>query len=129
MKPEELALLAGFVGTLIGAAVSILTVWIQQRHQARQDRARLAMEAAIKELESAETYARFMAEQGQRIATLPLAYYVALHNGLIELLAKGKTITREEWLAAHRKADELGDATMAHYNEKEKAMSDKKAQK
>jgi hypothetical protein len=57
MKPETIALLAGFFGTVLGAAVSVVTILIQQYFQTRREESRLALDAAVKEFSSAEEYA------------------------------------------------------------------------
>lgn len=48
--PEPyISLFSGFVGALLGAGVSILTVFVQGWHQAKRERAKLAMEAAVED--------------------------------------------------------------------------------
>ena len=49
MKPEYVALFSGFIGTLLGAVVSLVSIWIQQRAQEKRDRVKLAMDAAVKD--------------------------------------------------------------------------------
>jgi len=122
MKPEYISLIAGFLGTVLGAIVSLASIWLQQRAQERRDRARLALDAAIKEYESAEKYAEFMAKQGRDITTYDLGYYIVLHEKLWEQLSAGKGITKEKWIAAHKQAIEVSEAGVAFYKERIKAQ-------
>lgn len=117
MPVEYISLLSGFVGAIVGALASITTVWVQQHSQEKRDRARLALEAAIKEFESADNNARFLAEhhKGQRIQTFDLGYYIVLHARLWECIGSGKPPSRENWRTAHKEALELSDAAMAEY--------------
>jgi hypothetical protein len=115
MKPEYVSLISGFLGAVLGALVSLASVWLQQRAQERRDRVKLALDAAIKEYESAEKYAEFMAKNGQRIVTRDLGYYVVLHSRLWEQLAAGKPISKEQWVAAHQQAIEINEATVEFY--------------
>ena len=110
MKPEYVALFSGFIGTLLGAVVSLVSIWIQQRAQEKRDRVKLAMDAAVKDYDSAEKYAEFMAKQGQRIITRDLGYYIVLHNHLAPYLYSGGELTKEKWIAAHTKAIEISEA-------------------
>ena len=114
MKPETIALLAGFFGTILGAAVSVVTILIQQHYQTRREESRLALDAAVKEFSSVEDYAKFMAQNGQKIVTLDLPYYVILHSRIIPLLRK-KTILKKELLSAHKDALELSRSVQAFY--------------
>lgn len=110
MKPEYISLITGFVGTVLGAVVSLASVWLQQRVQIRRDRAKLSLDAATKEFESAEKYAEFMAKQGQRIVTYDLGYYIVLHHKLWAHLSSENEITKEQWVAAHKQAIEISEA-------------------
>ena len=117
MKPEYVALVSGVVGTLLGAVVSFVSIWLQQRAQEKRDRAKLAMDAAVKEYDSAEKYAEFMAKQGQRIVTHDLGYYIVLHNQLAQYLYSDGELTKEKWVAAHTKAIEISEAGVEFYRQ------------
>ena len=99
----------GFLGVLIGAAGSIGTVWIQQIYQNRRDRAKLVVEAAIRDQTSADEHARFLAKEnpGARIYSQDLGYYIALHAGLIDVVEKPNKIDSPEWVDAYRRAKKL----------------------
>lgn len=114
MKPEMIALLAGFFGTLLGAAVSIITIVIQQHHQTRREESRLALDAAVKEFSSAEEYAKFMVQNGIKIVTRDLPFYIMLHSRIIPLLRK-KTITQDELITAHKEALDLSCSVQSFY--------------
>ena len=115
MKPEYIALISGFVGTLLGAVVSLVSIWLQQRAQERRDRAKLALDAAVKEYESAEKHAEFVAKQGQPTITHDLGYYIVLHNQLAKYLYSDGELTKEKWVAAHTKAIEISEAGVEFY--------------
>jgi hypothetical protein len=110
VKQEYISLIAGFFGAILGAAASLISVWLQQRSQERRDRARLVLDAAIKEFESAETYAKWAAEDGRRIITRELGYYIVLQQQLMENLANARYPNKDQWIAAHRKALEISEA-------------------
>ncbi|SRR6266581_3461136 len=122
MKPEYIPLIAGFVGTVLGALVSLATVWLQQRAQEKRDRAKLSLDAAVKEFESAEKYAEFMAKQGQVVVTHELGYYVVLHAKLWEHLGSGRHITKDQWIAAHNQAIEINEAVVEFYKQRRAAQ-------
>lgn len=110
MKPEYISLLSGFFGAVLGAVASLASVWMQQRSQERRDRAKLALDAALKEYDSAEKYAEVMAKHGKTTVTLDLGYYIVLHSRLTEYLLSGQPVTKERWVAAHRQAIEISEA-------------------
>ena len=123
MKPEYIALLSGFVGTLLGALVSLVSIWLQQRAQEKRDRAKLALDAAVKEYDSAEKYAEFMAMQGQRIITHDLGYYIVLHNQLAKYLYSEGELTKDKWISAHTKAIEISEAGVEFYRQRNAATA------
>lgn len=123
MKPEYIPLFSGFVGTILGALVSLASVWLQQRAQERRDRGKLILDAAIKEYESAEKYAEFMAKQGQRVVTFDLGYYIVLHSKLAEFLLSGHDLTKENWVAAHKQAIEINEAGVEFHEQRKTEQS------
>lgn len=120
MKPEYITLLAGFLGTVLGAIVSLATTWLQQRAQQKREQSKLALDAAIKDYESAEKYAEFMAKQGKALITYDLAYYIVLHNHLVQALSGGRSLTKEMWVTAHAQAYEISQAAV-HFHQQRKA--------
>lgn len=118
MDAALIPVVAGFVGTLVGGLSSFAVVWIQQRTQERQNRAHLVVDTAIKAYESAEKHAEFMANQGEQIVTPELAYYIILHTKLVDALASGKAITTDEWVEAHRGANQVHEAIAQMYSSK-----------
>jgi len=110
MKPEHLSLLTGFIGTLLGAGVSLFTVWIQQRSQERREKARFSIDAAFKDFESVEKYAMFMNDKGVQVKTKSLIYYISLHSELFKNISKGNEITKENCIAAYKKSLEIESA-------------------
>lgn len=123
MKPEYISLLSGFFGTILGAGASIATVWIQHRSQEKRDRARLALDAAVIEYEAAEKYAEYMAKRGEAKVTRDLAYYIFLHTRLSEHLLSGQHITKDEWVAAHKRAKDISEAGNAVYMKEEREQN------
>jgi len=121
MQPEYASLIAGFAGAAFGAIVSLASVWMQQRAQEKRDRAKLALDAAVKEYDSAERYAELMAKTGRQFTTLDLGYYIVLHTRLSEYLFSGRPITQEQWIAAHRQAVEISEAGVAFHKQRNRA--------
>lgn len=115
MPTEYISLFSGFVGAIIGAGASLASVYLQQRTQQKRDRARFALDAALKEFEAAERYAEFMARNNQPITTRDLAYYIFLHTTLADHLFSGKTIAKQDWERAHLAAKEISEAGNALY--------------
>lgn len=109
-------LIYGLIGAVIGAAASIGTIWIQQIHQNRRDRAKLIVEAAIRDKTSADETARFLAKEnpGKQILIKDLSYYIVLHSGLMDIIEKPKKIRESEWIEAYKLAKQLNDATAEH---------------
>ena len=118
MKPEYISLLSGFFGTLLGAVVSLASMWLQQRSQEKRERAKLALDAAIKEYDSAEKYAELMAKNGKAVVTLDLGYYIVLHTKLTEHLLSGQQVTKEQWVAAHKQAIEISEAGVEFHKQR-----------
>jgi len=83
MIEPYLSLLSGFVGALVGAGASLLTMRIQAKSQERQARARLALDAAIEESRQAHERAR---SQNVNTQVYPLALYVYHHRELLKLI-------------------------------------------
>ncbi len=121
MSTEYASLLSGFFGAVLGAVVSLASVWLQQRAQERRDRAKLALDAAVKEYDSAEKHAELMAKHGRPVITYDLGYYIVLHTRLTEHLLSGEHITKEQWVAAHQQAIEVSEAGVQFYKDRQAA--------
>ena len=85
MKPEYIALLAGFVGALVGGGFSVLTIYIQLKSEAKKERLRLASELAVKGYQSHVDIA-----VGRGGVVPPLAAYLMFNVDLLDALYKGK---------------------------------------
>lgn len=116
MNSAYVSLIAGFVGVVIGTVGSICAVWLQQRFQSRDNRARLIVETAIEAYRSAERYAEFMFKHGKSTVSPELAYYIILHTKLLEALSSGTAVTADQWVQAHREANAVQDAIRALYS-------------
>lgn len=90
MKPEYVSLLSGLIGALVGAAASILTMWVQQRFQSKRDNARLASEIALKEFEHALQQSQAFSKAGHEVEIAPVTVYIAHHAKLLELILQGE---------------------------------------
>ena len=117
MQQEYMTLLAGFIGALLGAAVSFTTTWLQARAQERRDQARMSLDAAIKDFESAEVHAQFLARQGNPTITRDLGYYILLHSALMEHASSRGLINEKQWVEAHERASRMSAAVVKHYQQ------------
>lgn len=84
MKPEYIALLSGFIGALIGGGFSVLTIYIQLRHEAKKERLRLASELSMKGYQS---HVDIAANRGGTVP--PLAAYLIFNVELLDAINKG----------------------------------------
>ena len=100
MKPEYIALLAGLIGAIVGAASSVLTIWIQLHFQTKQENARLAVEAGIKDFTAEMDHAKYMADNGANIRAKGLFFFILAHSRLFPLIQK-RRVTPEQLTAAH----------------------------
>lgn len=116
-------LLIGLIGALLGAVASVGTILVQQHFQSRQERAKLILEAAIRQHQAAEEHAKFMAanNKGKIVQVKDLAYYVALYSLLIEQMDKPQAITEASWGAAYARAESLTRAAVRHFDAQEKS--------
>ena len=90
MKPEYVSLISGFAGALIGGAVSVVTMWLQQHFQSRRDTARLASEIALRDYEHALELARARGKGGRKVTSYPVTLYIAYHTKLLDLIQRRK---------------------------------------
>lgn len=82
-----LPLLTGFIGALIGAGASIITMYIQTNAQNKRERNKLASELAIEDFKLSLEMAK---STNKPYAILPVTCYVHYHSKLLELLDSGK---------------------------------------
>lgn len=85
---DQLAIaFAGLVGALTGGAFSLAGIWIQQRLQAKRERAKFATEIALKQyqytMEKKETPL-------ERTIVPPLVVWQHLHLRVLEMMEAGK---------------------------------------
>jgi hypothetical protein len=87
MSTELIALLSGLVGAFIGASASVITIIIQERHQSKRDRSKLAAELGMRDFENT-------IEVSKRISGTkeipPLVSFVLFHDRIMKHLEKGK---------------------------------------
>jgi len=88
---DYVPLISGFVGALIGAAASIVTILIQSRIHDRRERWRMAVNIA---LEDYKLHIGTLTKSGQPATFLPLVTYLHYYLALMELIEKG-TVTAE----------------------------------
>ena len=98
---EYIPLIAGFVGALIGAGASIVTVFIQSYYQNRREISNHAMNIA---LEDWKTRLEFIQEEGGTM--FPLAVFIQYHTSLAKLAHEGK-ITPEVINELHEEQERL----------------------
>ena len=83
--------MSGFIGALIGAAASISTIFVQSHYQAKREKQRMALDAALQDHKLA-------CDIGQKLSrpvvVAPLTAFIHFHLRYFELLEKGN-ITEE----------------------------------
>ena len=116
---EYVPLISGFIGAIIGGAVSILTMCIQQHFQGKRDANRLAIETALKEYKLDFERGRILLDNPNTVKLDPIVSYVAYHVKLLELILSRK-LTPET-------LRELGDYSRSIKSELAKADEGKAA--
>jgi|SRR6266702_4665163 len=81
------AAIAALAGAAIGAAASLGTTWIQQRHQTRRDLLRSAVE--LGQAERQEFIDKLKSQSGGG-PLLPVSVYVAHHAEVLQAIAAGR---------------------------------------
>jgi len=127
MKPEYLSLLAGFVGAIIGATASVVIIMVQQYFQTKRERARLALDAGIKQFTADNEYARFMVEQGRPVETRDLFYHVLMQSRLFPLIHK-KTLSADRLRTMYGETLALSEHIDAYIREKKKEKAQQGAE-
>jgi hypothetical protein len=96
LTPEVyIPLLSALVGTLIGAAASILTVWIQARIQDKRARMQYASGLALEDYKLQLDLTKLTGAKG---TIPPVTLFLHYHLELAKLMEKG-TFTTEEFVA------------------------------
>lgn len=104
---ENLPLVSGLIGALIGAGASVATQIIQARNQNKRERTKLIVEMAIHDQKHHMTIAGQM--QGKRVAIMPLGAYAHYHAALLTLLEKD-ALTPESLIALRKESSDIMDA-------------------
>ncbi len=102
MSDVWIPLIAGFVGVLMGSAVSIAVAIIQAKSATVRERLRVAAEAAIQDRKAAIELAK---TSGLDTALYPLGLYMHYHFEVLKLVSKGqfKADTLVKLIAEQRK--------------------------
>jgi uncharacterized membrane protein len=79
------SLIAGFVGAVVGALASILTVLIQARTQAQRDRLKLAAELALQEF---KVHVELSQNKRGSSQIMPVTVYLYYHLELAKLMER-----------------------------------------
>lgn len=86
MEQIYIPLVSGLVGALIGAAASIITVWIQSETLDRREKLRHAAELA---LEDYKLHLDLAGKTGKEVSIPPVSLYLHYYHGLMDLMEKG----------------------------------------
>lgn len=98
------AALAALLGAAIGALASVGAMWVQQHHQTRRDRLKMAVDLAVEDHGTSFELAK---AKGAKIA--PISAYVIYHARVLDHLAKG-TVTAETIKQLSKEFGEILDA-------------------
>lgn len=80
------AAVAALLGAAIGAAGSFGAMWIQQRHQTRRERLKLAADLGMRDYDNALQHAK---SRVGPVDVPPLSSYVIYHADMLNELAEG----------------------------------------
>jgi len=84
-------LASGFVGALVGAAATVLTVWLQARATERRERAKMAIDLAVIDYKMSIDRLTEQAKNSSKPTPVPpIAIHVAYHAGLVQAVLDGK---------------------------------------
>jgi hypothetical protein len=100
----------GAAGAAIGAASSFGAAWLQQRHQTRRERLKLATELAIADWKD---FREATVKRGGG-ALLPIAVYIAYHVEMLEAMDTG-TYDAEKIAGLEKRQAELVAALPKRY--------------
>lgn len=87
MNDVYIPLISGFVGALIGALASIITVWLQAKTSDRRERLRHAADLALADYRLQLELAN---KSGQKFAVPPVVLFLHYHLGLMKLMESGE---------------------------------------
>jgi len=107
------AALAALLGAAIGAAGSVAGLWIQQRHQTRRERLKVAADLGLADYNAQLELARKRQEPSR---LPPMSAYVMYHAEFLDALTKGE-VTPTIIQRLQKRQEEL----MAHYYDYKKA--------
>lgn len=83
MNSAMVSLISGFVGAIIGAAGSVLTILIREHFQSKRDRNRVAADLAMRDYELAMEHSKRIPGV---VNVYPLVSYFIYHRKLIDLM-------------------------------------------
>ena len=104
-------LLAGLVGTLIGAFSSIVVIWIQQKAQSKRDKLKLACEMAARDRENS---IELIQASGRTGRAMPVVLFQHFHMEIINALESGN-LTDKKLLEIKEKNKKLTAALEEYY--------------
>jgi hypothetical protein len=82
-----LPLIVGFLGAIVGAGASIITMHLQNKAQTKREKMKLATELGLEDFKAMYEIAK---TSGRPFALYPVACFVHFHSKLLELLEKGE---------------------------------------
>lgn len=105
-----ISLFSGFVGALLGAGVSILTVLVQGWLQAKRERAKLAIQAAVED--SRLTLEAVKNSPHTKHSVPSLSSLIYFYKDFLDLLEKGG-VSREDLVELYRSHNPLQKSDVA----------------
>jgi len=106
MNTATISLISGFVGAIIGAAGSVLTILIREHYQSKRDRVRVAADLAMRDFELAMEHSKRIPGKFQ---VYPLTSYLLYHRKLLGILEKRDASPEElkKVFDEHKRIDSL----------------------
>lgn len=101
-----LPLATGFIGALIGSATSVITIYIQNKAQAKRERMKVATQLAIEDHRIAHEAAKGFSGT---TAIAPISTYVYFHALVLEALESG-TLDESRMVELGRESAKVFDA-------------------
>ena len=106
MPEQYISLIAGFVGAIIGAAASIITVWIQSKSSERRARLQTTAKLAFDDYKEHFAAARRHPNGARQF---PVVAYLHYHASVMELLESGQ-LSAENLRRLHEENTEIIEA-------------------